>query len=56
MNDHKRCPECDALDTEVVFTDWYNDMVERTRVCNECPTQWVVSYGKPIVRDVEQYD
>ena len=56
MNDHKRCPECDALDTEVVFTDWYNDMVERTRVCNECPTQWTVSYGDPIVRDVEQYD
>ena len=46
------CPECDSRDTEVVHTDFYRDMIERVRICNDCPTQWTVSYGDPIVQDV----
>jgi len=56
MNNHKHCPECDSINTEVVHTEWFSDMVERVRICNECPTEWTVSYGNPHIVDVEQYD
>ena len=56
MHDHKRCPECDDFDTKVVHTEWFSDMVERTRICNSCPTQYTVSYANPAVRDVEQFE
>jgi len=56
MHDHKRCPECDSLDTSVEWTEWYNDHVERIRICNDCPTQWTVNYGDPRVSEVEKYD
>lgn len=38
------CPECDGSDTERVHTEWYSDMVEETRICNECPTQFTNKY------------
>jgi len=49
---HYCCPECDSHDTEVVHTEFYRDMIERVRICNDCPTQWTVSYADPIVQDV----
>jgi len=56
MNDHRRCPECDSYQTEVVHTEFYEDMVERVRICNDCPTQWDVVYGMPTVENVEVFD
>jgi transcriptional regulator NrdR family protein len=56
MHSHTNCPECGHRDTEVVHTEWYADYVERVRVCNECPTQFVVSYGMPEIVEVDQYD
>jgi len=56
MNEHNRCPECDSLNTETVHREWFRDSVELTRICNACPTEWVVEYGDPIVKDVEQYE
>jgi len=56
MTDHKHCPECEHRDTEVVHTEWFSDMVERVRVCKECPTQFVVSYGMPEIVEVDQYE
>jgi protein-arginine kinase activator protein McsA len=56
MTDHRRCPECDCFDTEVVHTEFSRGMIERVRVCEECPTQWTVSYADPMVRDVQVMD
>lgn len=53
MREHIKCPECDSLDAEVVHTEWFADGVERIRICNECPTQWTVGYGNPIVTKVK---
>jgi len=51
MNDPSRCPECDSLDTERVHVEWHMDMVETVRICGDCPVQYTVSYGDPIVVD-----
>jgi transcriptional regulator NrdR family protein len=56
MDRHTACPECDSYDTEVVDTQFYRDMIERVRICNDCPTQWVVSFSDPIVQDVQTFD
>jgi len=39
------CPECESPDTECVHTEWYSDMVEETRICNDCPTQFTNQFG-----------
>jgi len=56
MHSHTNCPECDSHETEVVHVEWYADYVERVRVCNDCPTQFVVNYGMPEIVEVDQYD
>jgi len=56
MRDTDACPECEGYDTEVVMTDWRTDHVERVKVCNDCPTQFTVSYGSPYVSDVHKVE
>lgn len=56
VNDHKKCPECEAYGSEVVHTEFYSDHIERIHICLECPTQWTVSYGDPRVREVETHE
>jgi transcriptional regulator NrdR family protein len=56
MHDHKHCPECESLDTAVQHTEFFSDMVERVRTCEDCPTQWTVSYADPIVKEVQNFD
>jgi transcriptional regulator NrdR family protein len=41
----KECPACGAWDTERVHTEWYQDMIEETRICENCPTQYTNSYS-----------
>lgn len=53
MREIHNCPECESFNTEVVCTEWYNDSVERTRICNDCPTEWIVNYGTPLIRKVK---
>jgi len=48
---HQHCPECDG-NTEVVNTEFHRDIVERVRICQECPTQYTVSYADPVVGEV----
>lgn len=56
MSEHKRCPNCDSLDVEVVHTEWYHDYVERIKICNECPTEFTVNYGNPFVDGYEVHE
>lgn len=56
MNEHRYCPNCESADTEVAWTEWFNDYVERIRICNECPTEYTVSYGHPEIIDHRTYD
>jgi transcriptional regulator NrdR family protein len=44
MRNYKQCPECGTYDTERVHTEQFTDMLERTRICNECPTQFTNKY------------
>lgn len=44
MKQQAQCPECDSFDTERVHTEWYSDMVEGIRICNNCPTQYTNKY------------
>jgi len=41
MLDRRQCPDCDSYDTERVHTEWFMDMVEEIRICNDCPAQIV---------------
>jgi RNA polymerase subunit RPABC4/transcription elongation factor Spt4 len=44
MMDKKECPNCGYLETERVHTEWYSDLVEETRICSDCDTQFTNSY------------
>jgi hypothetical protein len=46
------CPEFDSHDTERVHTEWFTNSVEEVRICNDCPTQYTLSYEHPFVADV----
>jgi hypothetical protein len=43
--ERKRCPDCDGFDTERVHTEWFTDMLEETRICNDCPAQFRNKYS-----------
>ena len=45
MNQYSECPNCGAYDSERVHVEWYTDMIEETRICNECPAQFANSYS-----------
>lgn len=45
MMNYNECPECGAYDTERVHTEQFTDMLECTRICNECPTQFTNKYS-----------
>jgi hypothetical protein len=55
MINHRHCPECDSQSTRQ-HTEFHRDMIEVVRTCDECPTQWVASYGNPVVREVQTFD
>jgi hypothetical protein len=44
MNDRRQCPACEGYDTERVHAEWHTDLVETTRICNDCPTQFTNSF------------
>lgn len=56
MREHRSCPECDSSKSKVIHTEWHTDYVERVRLCNDCPAEWVVNYGNPEVMDVRHHD
>lgn len=41
------CPECDSWDTERVHHEFQSDSVIEIRVCDECPTEFKVTYSDP---------
>ena len=41
MMERQQCPECDSYDTERVHVEWFTDMLEEIRICNNCPAQIV---------------
>jgi len=44
MMDRTECPSCGHFETERVHTEWYSDLVEETRICSDCDTQFTNSY------------
>ena len=56
MYNHEQCPNCESPDTECVHTEVFTDFIERVRICNNCPTEYVVDYGNPHVKDVTTYE
>jgi hypothetical protein len=53
---HHHCPECERGCTKVVHTEFMTTLIERVRVCENCPTQYTVSYGMPEIVNVETDD
>jgi protein-arginine kinase activator protein McsA len=49
MFERKQCPECGDWNTERVHVEWLSDVVEEVRICEDCPTQYTISYGNPYV-------
>lgn len=50
----KSCPECGNPMGKEVNTEFRSEVIDRVMVCqfDECGTQWTISYGDPIIRDV----
>jgi len=44
MMRRKLCPDCGSYETEHVHTEWFPDMIEETRICNDCPAQFTNSF------------
>lgn len=55
MFQRQECPECGDWNTERVHVEWGSDMVEETRICEDCPTQYTISYSDPIKRTDEVF-
>lgn len=49
MTDPSKCPECKAFHTKRVYSDFETHQVIEVRVCNDCPTEYQVTYGQPLV-------
>lgn len=49
VSTRRECPDCGSHDTERVHTEWLTAAVEETRICNDCPTQYTLSFGRPVV-------
>jgi len=56
MIDPNLCPECGSNNTEQVNTDHWIEEIVITRICNECPTQYDLSYGDPYKKNVLKLD
>lgn len=41
----RECSECASFDTERVHIEWFTDMIEEVRICNECPAEFVNRYN-----------
>jgi hypothetical protein len=48
------CPECGGPTKLQHTRNIWNQEVRHIRTCNECPTEYVVSYGDPVIEDVSQ--
>lgn len=51
MSDPQECPECGTWDTERVHSDiqTQSQRVIEVRICNDCPTEYEVEYGDPLI-------
>ena len=38
------CPNCGSVDTKRVYVEWSTDLVQETRICEDCPAQFTNSY------------
>lgn len=52
MSDEEQCPRCDSHNTERVHTEEFGEGIQHVYICRECPTQYTVVFGRPIVEDV----
>lgn len=44
-----KCPNCDSINHRVVHTDEEHDRIIKICNCQDCPTQFNVSFGDPKV-------
>lgn len=49
---HHVCPECDGVESEVAYRDWYSDHAVVRRACIKCETMWDVRYSDPEITEV----
>lgn len=56
MTDHRNCPECGSADTERVSQTRTADTIEEIRICNDCPTNYTVEFGNPMITEVVRVD
>jgi hypothetical protein len=56
MTDVTTCPECGG-DTKHEWTEnKWNIEVRHIRTCGECRVEFVVSYGRPEIVEVDKHD
>lgn len=53
LEDPRYCPECGVDNNNSVYTDLRSHEFEVVFVCNECTTQWTVTYADPYVSDIQ---
>ena len=41
----KKCPECGSFDTDHAHTERHTDIIEESRICNDCPEMFVNKFS-----------
>jgi hypothetical protein len=50
-----RCVLCDSFDTERLHIEWFSDMIEEVRGCNNCRNQFVNEYSMSDRYELEEF-
>ena len=52
----QECPVCGSWETTREWVDHHRREIKVVRVCDDCPTQYVVTYFNPLITDTEVFD
>ena len=53
---NQKCPNCDSEDVERVDLEEVSSGFEEVWICNDCPHQWIVEYGDPVIVNEQHFD
>jgi len=52
--DVRSCPECGGKTKLVDRQTVWNSEMRHVRFCKECPVEYVVSYGNPVIEEINK--
>jgi len=56
MTNVTTCPECGSSTTHEWTENIWNSEIRHIRTCSECSVEYTVSYGNPVVEDIQKIE